>query len=310
VNIVPYRELAEKQDLLPLMHLAFGWPFNLKQFEEILKMDPRLNRSSIGFCALEKDQLVGFVGVNELPTKNLRGEKECIGGIWGVATLPSHAKRGISTALMNEAHRYFTERGYKFSFLTTRQTFIAYGFYRKLGYTNATLFPAAYKFLSRTKRPKKQKDEDANVDWRRIIAIYDKSSIDQTGFVVRDERYLRMMLKCLAIQQGKPERVMVGEKGYVFFHEETENSLCIDELIANNDKEAANLIQRIENRAADLIYDRLVSSDRLLRTYKSMGYATQSESYALLMVKELTNHTTFREVYGEKRFCMTSLESF
>jgi len=305
MKIVTYKELLKKEEFLPLMYLAFGWPFNSKEFEEIIKIDPRLNKSPVGFCALENDHVVGFVGVMDLSTKNVEGEKEKAGGVWGVSTLPSHSRRGISTALMNEAHQYFKDKGYAFSFLTTSHSIIAYNFYQKLGYEDATHFPSAFKFVGKKVSKAKEK---AKVDLGKVLEIYERFSSERTGFVVRDEDYLRAMMKREESQHEKPEEVMAEQGAYAIFKEWGEN-LCIDEIVANRQDEAKNLIRKIENRAKTIVYDRIVLDDRLLRTYSSMGYMTQSSSYALLMCKQLQNQTTFKEVYGDK-FYMSNLDYF
>jgi hypothetical protein len=70
-----------KDDLLPLMYLAFGWSFNYEGFEKTAQTNPRLRNSPIGFCALKDGQVGGFVGVIDLITWNLNGEVERVGGV-------------------------------------------------------------------------------------------------------------------------------------------------------------------------------------------------------------------------------------
>ncbi|MDH5771384.1 MAG: GNAT family N-acetyltransferase [Candidatus Bathyarchaeota archaeon] len=104
MNIIAYRELRSKNELLALMDQALSWLFNPQKEEEIIKIDPRLKNSPVGYCALEDNHVVSFVGVMDLATRTLDGTIEPAGELSGVATLPSHARRGISTALMERAH--------------------------------------------------------------------------------------------------------------------------------------------------------------------------------------------------------------
>jgi len=100
MKITTYRELESKNELLPLMDQAFEWPFSPMEFEEEIKDHPRLKDNPVGYAAIEDSQLVGFVGVMDLATRTIDGAEETVGGIWGVATHPAYARRGISTALM------------------------------------------------------------------------------------------------------------------------------------------------------------------------------------------------------------------
>ena len=107
MRITTYRELQSKDQLLPLFQHVFWWPFNPKEFEKTIKADPRLKNSPVGYAALEKKRLVGFVGVMDIVTRTLHGSEEEVGGIWGVVTDPAYARKGIF-----KAGRYCSE-GYQ-----------------------------------------------------------------------------------------------------------------------------------------------------------------------------------------------------
>ena len=307
MKIVTWSELDRKEELIPLMTLAFGPAFDLKALEKIIRLDPRLNRTDIGLCATENDHVIGFVGLLEPNTRSIDGTVEPVGGIWGVSTLPSHTKKGVSTALMNEAHQHFRDKHYRFSFLTTRHTYIAYHLYLKFGYTDVMEFPSAYKSFSK-KRALKKKVREAKTDWRRVLDIYNRFTADRTGFVVRDAGYFEMQQKLASIDYQCREKAMVGQKGYAFFGE-AGKSLHIDELVPDSEDRSSDLIGEIESRAQGLIYDRIVLDEKLLAAYRLRGYMTQTKSHGLLMVKSLTKDTTFRETYSD-RFYMTLLDSF
>ena len=53
MEIVSYWELEQKGSLLPLMEQAFGWPFEELEYENVIKSDPRLRDSAVGFCGVE-----------------------------------------------------------------------------------------------------------------------------------------------------------------------------------------------------------------------------------------------------------------
>jgi len=135
-----------------------------------------------------------------------------------VATLPSHGKRGICTALMNVAHEYFKEREYRFPFLSTMPTLTAYGLYHKLGYEDVTEFPSAYKIVqdyntkAYIRTHEKNAREELNLDT--ILRIYNEFSKTKTGLVIRDKEYLKILMR---IEGVTARNCIVGEEGYVIF---------------------------------------------------------------------------------------------
>jgi GNAT superfamily N-acetyltransferase len=305
MRIVTYGELEKKDELLSMLNLSFGGSPNPHQMEGIIKVDPRTRNGPVGLCALEDNRVIGFVGVMEIPTRDMNGYTEVVGGISGVATHPRYARRGVSTELMNRAHEYLTDKGYRFSFLVTRKTYIAYAFYRHLSYEDALYFPSAFKFL--TKKRKSTEEGDSRIPWKNVMNIYRDFTSSRTGFVVRDIDFFKSLPRIASLDQGRPERIVVGEKGYVFYGT-TGGTLTIDEIVSSNQDEMKNLIIAVESRAKDVVFDRFVLNRDLFETYRSRGYVTQMESHGLLMVKKLAE-ATFDEVYG-LRFYGTSFDLF
>jgi GNAT superfamily N-acetyltransferase len=305
MRIVTYDELEKKDELPLVLSLSFGSWSNPRQMDEIRRLNPRTRNGPGGFCALENNHIIGFVGVMEIPTRALNGDTEVVGGIWGVATHPGKARQGVSTELMNHAHEYFTKKGYRFSFLTTRKTYIAYAFYRHLSYEDAFCFPSAFKFL--TKKRKSIEKRSARIPWKTVMDIYEEFTASRTGFVVRDVEFFKSLPRIASLDQGRPERIVVGERGYVFYST-MDGTLSIDELVSTDQDEMKNLITIIEGKARDVVSDRCVLNTGLFEAYRSRGYLTQTESHGLLMVKALAA-ATFDEVYG-RRFYQTSLDLF
>ncbi|MEM2118266.1 MAG: GNAT family N-acetyltransferase [Candidatus Bathyarchaeia archaeon] len=305
MKIVTYRDLTSKDGLLPLMDHAFRWPFNQRTFEDFIKRDPRSRDSPVGFCALENDLPIGFVGVLHLSTRTMDGSVERVGGIYGVATLPSHVRKGVSTALMKRAHEYFAEKGFRFSFLTTSRTLIAHAFYEKLGYFDVAQYPSAYKIVTHKKAELSTKKETAKFDFDKILKIYNEFSRDKTGFVIRDKEHLKMFKKGERITA---KQCMFSEKGYAIFRKDREG-VWIRELIALTAKDMERLVSRIEQQARDMVYDRIVLNKALLRFYESHGYMIRRESHSVLMAKPLTANASIKQAYGDK-FFMTSLDWF
>jgi GNAT superfamily N-acetyltransferase len=303
VEVISFRELAEKGEITAL--IVFFEELAPRKAMEEWRFDPRTKDGPVGFCALDNRKVVGFVGVLDLKTKNVDGNVEQVGGIYGVYTLPTHARRGIATTLMEKAHQYFMEKGYSFSFLTTSRAIIAYNFYRKLGYEDAVDFPGAYKLVQ--KRALKRTGQ-GRIDWSIICKIYERFTADKTGFIVRNEDYFRWLVKPKSYRAGiKPKNILVEDKGYAFFREEKE-AIFVEEFVATSMAEMEKLIRLLEQQGKNCVYDRIVLDGRLLETYRKMGYHIRAKSYGLLMAKPLTNKT-FKDVYGGS-FFMTSLDHF
>ena len=307
MKILSYRELPAKDGLLPLMDQAFRWPLNLREFEKHVKVNPRLRHSPVGYSAVEDNRVVGFVGVMDLTSRNLYGEIEPVGGIWGVATLPSHVRRGFSTALMEKAHHYFQEKDYRFSFLCTSRSLIAYGFYRKLGYAEALQFPGSYRTVQKEKLGKTEtvKVEKKAFDWNRILEIYIKSSSGRTGLVIRDKQYLKMLKKRHRLRS---KDFIILENGYAVGRTENRGVLDVLEIVASSTETIGRLLELVEKKAKAIVCDRMVLDNEILRLYRGRGYQVQDKSHSVLMAKQLKD-AKFHQVYGEK-FYMTNLDLF
>jgi len=310
MKILTHRELESKDELLPLMDNAFGWPFNPRTYDRLVEIDPRLRNSPVGFCGVENGRVIGYVGVMDLATRTLDGKVEYVGGIYGVATLPSHARKGISTALMNRVHEHFRERNYRFSFLCTGHALVAYSMYQKLGYTDLLERPSAYKVLKQKKTKTAVKQRSEKLDFDKLLKIYNKFVKDKTGLVVRDKDYMTM-LKKTGYFGGKD--CIIEEDGYVIFRSNIggtwSKATWIRELVALSAEERDRLVGLVEAKAKDLIMDRAVFDEGLLQVYRSRSYMVEKRSYIVTMVKQLAADASFKQTYGDK-FYLTELDSF
>jgi predicted acetyltransferase len=305
MDVITYRELEPKDEIMMLMELAFWWPISPQDLEEEINIDIRLRNSPVGFCAVKDGRLAGFVGVMDIPTKTVKGETEIIGGIWSVATNPDFAGQGICQSLMDSAHNYFRQQKYRFSFLWTGRTIIAYGIYKKLGYTEAEYvnqFPAVYKVLDKAKRVDRK--ADAKLDPERIYGIYEKFVGNKTGFAVRQKDFVTMFAKRKRFDEQKS---IQKDKGYVLLAERG-NVIRVQDMVALNDVTYRALIDEMEEFAKSGVIDRMVADERLLGIYKSKGYRVQEKDNGVLMVKNLTD-LSIDKVYGEA-FYVGTLDGF
>jgi GNAT superfamily N-acetyltransferase len=280
------------------MDQAFPRYFTPEHREKIIRTDPRLKKGPAGFCAVEDDQLVGFVGVMDIPTRTLDRTIELAGGIYSVATLPTHAKKGISTILMQQAHQYFKEQGYRFSFLNTSQIIVAYPYYQKLDYKVVAECKNAYKIFHKTRKNITVKDDKKKPDWKKILEIYNKYSTQKTGFVVRDKDFFNMLEERDQIQ---PKKTMITKTGYVLLKEEGEKTI-IRELISTTNGSIKKLINNVEKRSKSIVCDRVIMDNNVFQAYKSSGFMVSNRSYRVTMVKPLKKTVSFQQMYGNEFF--------
>ncbi len=306
MRILTYQQLDQKRSLLPLMDQAFGWPFDPLEFDKNIKADPRLRDSGVGFFAVPEDKTVACVGVMDLATSTVDNKVERVGGIYGVATLPGHTRKGICTALLNRAHEHFLEKNYRFSFLTTSPTIVAHGLYKKLGYFDVTSFPGVYKVKEKPKKQKTVKREKASkLNLTRMLEIYREYVKNKTGFVARDETYMKMLAK---IHEIAAKESITTEKGYVIFKKD-KKQVRIRELVAHDKREMKKLIRIVEDKAQNVIYGRDVLDPTLREAYADRGFTVLNSGHGVLMVKELTSHASFKKAY-DNRFYMSALDHF
>lgn len=305
MKIIPYGELESKDGLLPLLDHAFKWVFNQSQSEGFVKIDPRLKNGPVSFCAVEDGRIIGHVGVMDLTTRTLDRSIEHVGGLYGVATLPCYARKGVCTILMGTAHEYFRSKRYRFSFLSTSHALVAHALYEKLGYSDLIEYPSVYKVFHDKKAEHHPKENTVGFDPERILAIYTEFSKEKTGLAVRDVAYIKMLKKTEGI---KPKQCIVDEEGYVIFRED-KTGIWIRELVALNAEQMHKLVGILENRTRGAVYDRAVLDAKLLEVYRSRGYMAQNRSWGVMMFKPLTSGVSVKETYGDK-FYLGRLDAF
>ncbi len=305
MNIVTYRELEPKEDFMMLMDIAFWWPIPPNTMEEKINTDARLKSSPVGFCAVKDGKLVGYVGVMDIPTKTVEGKIEIIGGIWGVATDPGFARRGICNILMEKAHDYFRLQNYRFSFLCTGRTIIAYSIYRNMGYEevqSVNEIRAAYKVLDKPKSH--QEHAHVYLDPGKVYRIYEKFTEGKTGFVVRQKDFVTMYAKRKRFDH---KISILKTHGYALLSE-SQNVIKVRDMAGLNYDAYGELINEIERLAPSGVIDGSVADETLLKLYQSKGYRLQKGHNGVLMVKKMKD-VQFDKLYGPS-FYLGALDWF
>jgi predicted acetyltransferase len=294
MDIVTFRELEDKDDFMMLMDLAFWWPITPGDMQERMTSDIRLKDGPVGFCAVEDNRLIGYVGVMDIPTRTSLGEIEKVGGIWAVATNPASSRRGICKTLMEKAHQYFKLQGYRFSFLCTGRTIIAYRIYKEMKYEEVEAvnqLVAAYKVLGRSESP--QKSTGDFLDPEKIYRMYEKYAEGKVGFVVRQPDFVTMYAR----RKRLDEKISILKtKGYALLLE-GDNVIKVRDMVALDYDTYGELIDETENRAQNGVINGSIDDERLVELYRSKGYRIQEGHNGVMMVKTLQD-ARFNDVYG------------
>jgi predicted acetyltransferase len=187
---------------------------------------------------------------------------------------------------MEEAHNYFLKKKYRFSFLCTTRTIIAYRIYKKLEYVEVEYvnqFPGVYKVLDKTQSVDKK--ADSKLDPEKIYRIYEKFTENKTGFAVRQKDFVTMFAKRRRFDEGKS---LQKERGYALLGKDRD-VIKVADMVALDDATYGELIDEIEQLTKNGVISRLVADEKLLGAYKSKGYHVQRGDDGVLMVKNLTD---------------------
>ncbi len=148
MEFLPY-DRVDPEQVRRLNLLGLGYYLGPERVARMRRLDPRFG-GDFALYAVEDGQVLAQTGLLEVTLRTVAGEEKA-GALWAVCTLPGHARRGVARALLTEAHRIFTERGYRFSFLTTSRSLVAHHLYRDLGYRD--LAPMATAFAPASLKP-------------------------------------------------------------------------------------------------------------------------------------------------------------
>lgn len=288
--------------MIPLLDIAFNQVVTPKKYEKLANFDPRLKGTPIGFCAVEHSSVIGFVGVMHLLTRTPYGERSKAGGIYWVATLPGHTRRGVCTTLMNHAHNYFSEMGFSVSFLTTNRSLVSHSLYLGLGYVEILENRSAYKMLAATSNSRLAKPGSSEFDHNKMMRIYKDYTKDKVGLVLRNKNHFQMLKK---VDRGDTVRCFVEKSGYVIYETEKDADkirVCVKELIALDFGSMNRLLDLVESESTEVVYDRTVIDDCVLRAYRSKRYMVQSHGNTVIMAKPLTCDVSIKDEYGPRFF--------
>lgn len=305
MRVVAYDELRSPDGFLQLMEAAFWWPAHPDRVAEIRRLDPRF-RDPYGYALLEGRTPVGFVGVADLPTRTRDGKQETVLGIHHVATHPAYARKGIAEKLFGYVEDRYRRLGYRFSFLYTSRSLVAWHLYKKLGYTDLPameIAPRCHKLFPKQKRATKLKHPKP--DYRLVEKLHAELTTDKCGFALRNPGWLKALEKNW---KPGPGFVVSCRDGYALV-ESLRGALYIDEFLCRDRKTYLRILGRLLKRKPELLVDCSVWDPVLLRIYRERGFRFRYRNYGTLMAKPLIRGLSVRSTFGPK-FYWTSVDQF
>jgi ribosomal protein S18 acetylase RimI-like enzyme len=305
-NIITFDELKDYYQFLRLMDSSFGWNPSPEYIAKRRK-DERY-KYPYGFCLMRGKTLAGFVGVMDIPVKTLDGEIEKVGGIHCVATYPMFNRQGIARELFDVVHKHFQKLGYRFTFLFTSKSLVAYSLYEKLGYKDYApinkMFRAYKTFPKYKKREAKKENKKIKINHELIQEIYNRAMQDRTGFSTRIKNWPKIIIDVKRIDL---KNIFVEKDGYAFVDTEPDLSYIM-EIIAENPKTYLKIIDKIKKISNPILIDAYIDDERLVKIYKKQKFAFRQGTYLSFMYKSLTD-VSFEQIFGDK-FYLSILDTF
>lgn len=317
LRIVTYDEIAP-EDAMLIEQVCFGISTTPEKIRLIRQLDKRAS-DYYGIYALDdQGKAVSQVIVLHIDTKTREGREE-VAGIQGVATLPGHLRRGLSTALMRRAHELARERGMRIAFLLTSSSLVAHEMYVQLGYTTLATFTRGYKRItgrSKKARHLSLRKYDATVA-EKLDELFASQTHDRFGFTFRQRRFIEMLIRT---RQATPEKLQFAHSnkslvGYVRSEREAD-IVTTTELVGVDDSTRRSILDELE-RAPDrhwaLCYG--LCDARIEQLYEKAGYRLHKPGFGRVMAASLDESLTSDELaklYGcdEKLFAIYQSDCF
>ncbi len=309
MDIVLYENLENKDELFILWMKSFGWPGTPEWLERFKRYETRIGEGPVGLCGLMDGELAGFVGVMIIPTRNRHGEVEKVGGIYAIATRPIYSRRGIGKRLLEASEEYLREQGAKLVFLTTSRSIVAYRWYCDAGYNAVEIvdnYPYMYNIFNPGREVDKDRkqDEKYKLDFDQIQNTFDWFVRNRSGFVIRDQKYLKA---AEMIGAFTPKLSYSTDKGHAFLRSSCD-TIQFQEILARDEQTYRELIKLGESRAKYAAAAIHPFDDKARKTLENLGYLTDRGNFGILMYKSLDG-TKFQTLYDET-FTISRLDWF
>ena len=297
MKILEYNDVDPLQ-VLNLTLLALNYPLTPERAAHIRHTDPR-PFSCFTVNAVEEGAVLGQVGVFRLPMISVEGRQD-VGGVWAVSTHPLHARRGVASALLEEAHSRMRAAGLSFSTLGTSRSGVAYRLYQKHGYVDMNVLGNALARWETAHQPTRLRAEpagDRGYDF--IDHVFATLAGDYLGFAWRHSPFTRLRDKV------KLEEIYILWKnqqpvGYALASI-NQSILCVSNLLLKKGMNPAEAVASIASLVKTAYVQVRVSRPVEFASLSKAGYHVAHPDWSAFMVKPLIPGVTVedaRRLYG------------
>lgn len=309
MKILEYNDVDPLQ-VLNLTLLALDFPFTPELAAHIRRTDPR-PFPCFTINAVEGEQVLGQLGIFRLPMITTE-KREDVGGVWAVSTHPHHARRGIASALLEEAHSRMRAAGLRFSTLGTRRSGVAYRLYQTHGYMDMNVWGKALARWETAHQPTRFRAQPATEEGFDFVEkLFEDLAGDYLGFAWRHQPYFRLRDKVklddiwIVWENRKPV-------GYIFAHKEGP-LLKLDIQVLRMDINGTEVIAAVASRLKTSYVQVTMSRPSDIANFKRAGWQVACPAWNAFMVKPLYPDLTSEDArrlfdIGTDRFLISWLD--
>lgn len=318
MKIVDYNN-ADPLQVLHLNLLALDFPLTPERVAHIRQTDPR-PFPCFTLNAVDREMIVGQVGVFRLPLKSIVG-REDVGGIWAVSIHPHRARSGIVSTLLEEAHVRMRDAGFRFSMLETSRADHAYRLYQKLGYVDMNVWATALAIWDVAHQPTRLRAQPSGTalrepkmskGWDFVEEIFPTLASEYLGFALRPIPFVRLQ------DQVKDDEILIlwqnhEPVGYVFARQD-DLILRISIQLLRVDIDAVEVVAAVASRIKTSYVEVTMSRPSDISSIRRAGWQVAHPSGSAFMVKPLLPGLTAEEArscfgIGTDRFLISRLDT-
>jgi GNAT superfamily N-acetyltransferase len=310
MKILEYSEV-DPWSVLHLTMLALGFPLTPEHAAHIRHTDPR-PFPCFTVNAVEEDVVLGQVGVFRLPMISTEG-REDVGGVWAVSTHPNHARSGIASALLDEAHTRMRDAGLRFSTLGTGRSRVSHKLYQRHGYVDMNVWATALTRCETAHQPTHLRAQPLGPEGYDFVEkIFAHLASDYFGFAWRHTPFARLRDKV-----NLEEIWILWENnavvGNVFARKEN-SMLFINVQVLHRDINAAEAIAAITSELKAPYVQVSMSRPSDIDNLRCAGWQVAHPNWDAFMVKPLLPDLTVDDArrlfgIGTDRFLISWLDT-
>lgn len=297
---------VDPEEAMFLDFICFGSTMSPSNIKILRRLDKRIP-DYYGICALDgQGRPISQVLLLHVDTKTQNG-LERVAVIVGVATVPGHSRRGLSTVLMKKAHELALERGMRIAVLCTSASWVAYGMYAKLGYSTIGTFDRGIKQQpikprsSRRVKLRKFKLSDAPA----LDELFRSQTKGALGFVYRQPNFFGVKVQSHQISADGIKVATAGGRIVGYARVDKKSNLAnVRELVAEDDPTRQAILEAAGAQFSTKWLTVSTLCDRKMADfYKRLGFRIYNPGWTRVMAASLDgslNNDDVARLYGVK----------